>query len=90
MKNGFFGKTDALNWNEIRFLQRKNGIGSRHFWNPTLRFLGKNETDLEKRAEKMKNAADYVVSLYHDVIVKPKASTIIKINDDNTFEIVRS
>ena len=41
-------------------------------------------------SEKMKNAADYVVSLYHDVIVKPKASTIIKINDDNTFEIVRS
>lgn len=41
-------------------------------------------------SEEMKNAADYVVSLYHDVIVKPKASTIIRINDDNTFEIVRS
>ncbi|MBR4837295.1 MAG: threonylcarbamoyl-AMP synthase [Bacteroidales bacterium] len=41
-------------------------------------------------SENMKRLADYVVSLYHDVIVKPKASTIIKINDDNTFEIVRS
>ena len=41
-------------------------------------------------SENMKNSADYVVSLYHEVIVKPKASTIIKINDDNTFEIVRS
>ena len=41
-------------------------------------------------SEDMKNSADYVVSLYHDVIVKPKASTIIKINDDNTFDIVRS
>lgn len=41
-------------------------------------------------SELMKNAADYVVGLYHDVIVKPKASTIIKINDDNTFEVVRS
>lgn len=41
-------------------------------------------------SESMKNSADYVVSLYHEVIVKPKASTIIKINDDNTFEIVRS
>ena len=41
-------------------------------------------------SEDLKNAADYVVSLYHDVIVKPKASTIIKINDDNTFEVVRS
>lgn len=38
----------------------------------------------------MKNSVDYVVSLYHDVIVKPKASTIIRINDDNTFDIVRS
>ena len=41
-------------------------------------------------SENMKNAADYVVSLYHDVIVKPKASTIIKINEDNTFEIIRN
>lgn len=41
-------------------------------------------------SEQMKNAADYVVSLYHEVIVKPKASTIIKINDDNSFDIVRS
>ena len=41
-------------------------------------------------SEEMKNSVDYVVSLYHDVIVKPKASTIIRINDDNTFDIVRS
>ena len=41
-------------------------------------------------SEEMKNAADYVVSLYHDLIVKPKASTIIRINEDNTFEVVRS
>lgn len=46
-----------------------------------------NFTDI---SENMKKAVDYVVSLYHDVIVKPKASTIIKINDDNTFEIIRS
>ncbi|MDY6436185.1 MAG: L-threonylcarbamoyladenylate synthase [Bacteroidales bacterium] len=41
-------------------------------------------------SENMKNAADYVVSLYHDVVVKPKASTIIRMNDDNTFDIIRS
>jgi len=41
-------------------------------------------------SEAMKNSVDYVVSLYHDVIVKPKASTVIKINDDNSFDIVRS
>ncbi len=41
-------------------------------------------------SEQMKTTADYVVSLYHDVIVKPKASTIIRINEDNSFEIVRS
>ena len=46
-----------------------------------------NFTDI---SEKMKKAADYVVSLFHDDIVKPKASTIIKINEDNTFEIIRS
>ena len=41
-------------------------------------------------SEHMKNAADYVVSLYHDDIVKPKASTIIRINEDNSFEVIRS
>lgn len=41
-------------------------------------------------SEEMKKAADYVVGLYHDDIVKPKASTIIRINDDNTFEIIRN
>lgn len=46
-----------------------------------------NFTDI---TENMKQSADYVVSLYHDVVVKPKASTIIKINDDNTFDVLRS
>lgn len=41
-------------------------------------------------SEDMKNAADYVVSLYHDEIVKPKSSTVIRINDDNSFDIIRS
>lgn len=41
-------------------------------------------------SDNMKNAADYVVSLFHDDIVKPKASTIIRINEDNSFEIIRS
>ncbi len=40
--------------------------------------------------ENMKQSADYVVSLYHDVVVKPKASTIIKIKEDNTFDVLRS
>lgn len=40
--------------------------------------------------ENMKQSADYVVSLYHDVVVKPKASTIIRIKDDNTFDVLRS
>lgn len=40
--------------------------------------------------ENMKQSADYVVTLYHDVVVKPKASTIIRIKDDNTFDVLRS
>jgi len=46
-----------------------------------------NFTDI---TEKMKESADYVVSLYQDIVVKPKASTIIKINEDNTFDVLRS
>lgn len=40
--------------------------------------------------DKMKESADYVVSLYRDVLVKPRASTIIKIKEDNTFDVLRS
>lgn len=38
----------------------------------------------------IKQGVDYTVQLYHDVLAKPKSSTIIKLNEDNTFEIVRS
>ena len=40
-------------------------------------------------SEEIKNAVDYVVQLYHDSFAKPKCSTIIKLNADNTFEILR-
>ena len=40
-------------------------------------------------SEEIKNAVDYVVQLYHDSFAKPKCSTIIKLNQDNTFEILR-
>ena len=40
-------------------------------------------------SEEIKNAVDYVVQLYHDSFAKPKCSTIIKLNEDNTFEILR-
>ena len=39
--------------------------------------------------EEIKNSVDYVVQLYHDSFAKPKCSTIIKLNEDNTFEILR-
>ena len=39
--------------------------------------------------DEIKNAVDYVVQLYHDSFAKPKCSTIIKLNEDNTFEILR-
>ncbi|MBR4391894.1 MAG: threonylcarbamoyl-AMP synthase [Bacteroidales bacterium] len=39
--------------------------------------------------EEMKQSVDYTVQLYHDVMEKPKSSTIIKLNEDNTFEIIR-
>ena len=34
-------------------------------------------------------SVDYTVQLYHDVLAKPKSSTIIKLNSDNTFDIIR-
>ena len=40
-------------------------------------------------SEEIKNSVDYVVQLYHDSFCKPKSSTIIKLNADNTFEILR-
>jgi len=40
-------------------------------------------------SEELKNSVDYVVQLYHDSFAKPKCSTIIKLNGDNTFEILR-
>ena len=40
--------------------------------------------------EEMKQSVDYTVQLYHDVMERPKSSTIIRLFEDNTFEIVRS
>lgn len=40
--------------------------------------------------EDLKKSVDYVVDLYHDEVVKPKASTIIRIKEDNTFDVLRS
>lgn len=40
-------------------------------------------------SEEVKNSVDYTVQLYHDTLTKPKSSTIIKINEDNTFDIIR-
>lgn len=39
--------------------------------------------------EQMKNSVDYVVSLYHDVMTTPKPSTIIRLYNDNNFDVVR-
>ena len=39
--------------------------------------------------EHIKASVDYVVQLYHDVLTKPKASTIIRLYDDNSFDIIR-
>lgn len=39
--------------------------------------------------EEMKQSVDYTVQLYHDVLERPKSSTIIRLFEDNTFEIVR-
>ncbi len=40
-------------------------------------------------SEELKQAVDYEVQLYHDSFGKPKSSTIIRLNADNTFEILR-
>lgn len=40
-------------------------------------------------SEKIKSSVDYVVELYHDVLTKPKASTIIRLYEDNHFDIIR-
>lgn len=40
-------------------------------------------------SEEIKKAVDYEVQLYHDSFCKPKSSTIIRLNEDNTFEILR-
>lgn len=39
--------------------------------------------------EQMKSSVDYVVQLYHDVLTKPKASTIIRLYEDNHFDVIR-
>lgn len=39
--------------------------------------------------EHVKSSVDYVVGLYHDVLAKPKASTIIRLYEDNNFEVIR-
>ena len=39
--------------------------------------------------EQIKSSVDYVVQLYHDVLTKPKASTIIRLYEDNHFDIIR-
>ena len=40
--------------------------------------------------EEIRSAVDYTVQLYHDVMERPKSSTIIRLFEDNTFEIVRN
>ena len=40
--------------------------------------------------EEMKQSVDYTVQLYHDILERPKSSTIIRVFEDNTFEIVRN
>ena len=39
--------------------------------------------------EEMKQSVDYTVQLYHDIMARPQSSTIIRINEDNTFDILR-
>ena len=40
-------------------------------------------------SEEVKNAVNYTVQLYHDILSNPKSSTIIRLHDDNTFDIIR-
>lgn len=37
----------------------------------------------------IKSSVDYVVGLYHDVLTKPKASTIIRLYEDCRFDVIR-
>lgn len=39
--------------------------------------------------EHIKESVDYVVQLYHDILTKPKPSTIIRLYEDNSFDIIR-
>lgn len=39
--------------------------------------------------EEMKQSVDYTVQLYHGVMSRPKSSTIIRLKEDNTFDIIR-
>ena len=41
-------------------------------------------------SEHIKSSVDYVVQLYHDVLTKPKASTIIRLYEDNNFKCLIS
>ena len=40
-------------------------------------------------SEQIKSKVDYVVKLYHDVLTKPKPSTIIRLYEDNSFDVIR-
>lgn len=40
-------------------------------------------------SENMKESVDYVVGFYHGVLTKPKPSTIIRLKEDNSFDVIR-
>ena len=39
--------------------------------------------------EELKNKVDYVVGMYQDTIVSTKSSTLIKLNENGTFKVLR-
>ena len=41
-------------------------------------------------SDNVKQLVDYEVLLFHDVLTKPKPSTIIRLFEDNTFKVIRS
>lgn len=41
-------------------------------------------------SDNLKQLVDYEVSLFHNELTKPKPSTIIRLFEDNTFEVIRS
>jgi Sua5/YciO/YrdC/YwlC family protein len=43
----------------------------------------------EDISESFLMTVDYTVQLYHNVLTKPKSSTIIRLNNNNTFKIIR-